>query len=117
VSRNLSRPNAPVSGKIAVVGERELVLGYRLLGVDETFSVTKEDAQSTLLDLLTSGKYGLIVVSDNVRRFISNTLKERLESSIVPLVLFLPPIGKENVEESLSSLAKRVLGVDLKISG
>lgn len=30
-------------GRIAVIGERELVIGYRLLGVDDTFIVNGGD--------------------------------------------------------------------------
>ena len=30
-------------GRIAIIGERELVIGYRLLGVDDTFIVTGGD--------------------------------------------------------------------------
>ena len=30
-------------GTIAVIGERELVIGYRLLGIDETFIVNGSD--------------------------------------------------------------------------
>ncbi len=106
------------SGKIAVVGDRELVLGYRLLGVEDAFIATKEDAQRTLMDLFNSNNYGLIIVSASVRKILSNAAKEKLESSIIPLVIFMPPLdAKEAEEESLSRLARRVLGVDLKVSG
>jgi V/A-type H+-transporting ATPase subunit F len=30
-------------GLIAVIGERELVIGYRLLGIDDTFIVARGD--------------------------------------------------------------------------
>ena len=41
---------------------------------------------------------------------------EKLESSIVPLVVFMPSTEAEVAEESLSRLAKRVLGVDIKVA-
>ena len=105
------------SGRIAVVGGRELVLGYRLLGVDDAFTVGPDDAQKTLMDLFSSNKYALIIVGNEVRRRLSQSAKTKLESSIVPLVVFMPsPNSKEVEEESLSLLARRVLGVDLKVN-
>ena len=47
----MSGRQAAQSGKIAVVGDRELVLGYRLLGVEDAFIANKDDAQKTLMDL------------------------------------------------------------------
>jgi V/A-type H+/Na+-transporting ATPase subunit F len=104
------------SGKIAVVGRRELVLGYRLLGVEDAFIVGEENPQKILMDLFNSNKYGLIIVGGEVRKSLSFLNREKLDSSIVPLVVFMPsPDSKEAEEESLSLLARRVLGVDLKV--
>ena len=104
------------SGKIAVVGDRELVVGYRLLGVEDAFITGKDDSQKVLMDLYNSNKYGLIIVGSEVRKVLSGASKDKLESSIIPLVVFMPSIGSQEEEESLSILAKRVLGVDLKVN-
>ncbi len=112
----MSVRQASQSGKIAVVGDRELVVGYRLLGVEDSFIVGKEDAQKVLMDLFTSTKYGLIIVGSEVRKHLSTASKDKLESSIIPLVVFMPSIGAQDTEESLAILAKRVLGVDLKVN-
>ncbi len=105
------------SGKIAVVGDRELVLGYRLLGVEDAFITTKEDAQKVIMDLFNANGHGLIIASNEVRKALSPSAREKLESSIIPLVVFMPPIDSAaGQEESLAILARRVLGVDLKVS-
>ena len=109
-----SRTQAQV-GKIAVVGEKELVLGYRLLGVEDAFPVSKADSQKALMDLFNSGKYNLIIVGNEARRGLSVAVLEKLEASIVPLVVFMPSTDSEVAEESLSRLAKRVLGVDIMV--
>jgi len=104
------------SGKIAVVGDRELVLGYRLLGVEAAFVASRENAQKLLMDLFDSNGYGLIIAGDDVRKALSAAARDKLESSIVPLVVFMPPVGSAAPqEESLAKLARRVLGVDLKV--
>jgi V/A-type H+/Na+-transporting ATPase subunit F len=112
----LSSKLAAQSGRIAVVGERELVVGYRLLGVQDAFITGKEDSQKVLMDLVNSNKYGLIIVGNTVRAAISAALRERLEASIIPLVVFMPSLDSQGSEESLSKLARRVLGVDLKVN-
>ena len=104
------------SGKIAVVGERELVIGYRLLGVQDAFIARKGETQKTVMDLFNSGDYSLIVVGDEARKDLSTTTKEKLRSSIIPLVVFMPSLTADVSEESIASLARRILRVDLKVS-
>ena len=111
----MSARTAAQVGKIAVVGEKELVLGYRLLGVEDALPVTRADAQKAVMDLFNSGKYNLIIVGNEARKGLSPATTEKLESSIVPLVVFMPSTDAEVAEESLSKLAKRVLGVDIKV--
>jgi len=113
----MSGRNTAQSGKIAVVGDRELVLGYRLLGVEDAYIVTKEEAQRTIMDIFNANTHGLIIAGNEVRKALSPSAREKLESSIIPLVVFMPAIDSEATqEESLSILARRVLGVDLKVN-
>lgn len=112
----MSSRTAAQVGKIAVVGEKELVLGYRLLGVEDAYPVSRAEAQKTLMDLFNSGKYNLIIVGNEARKGLSGQTLEKLESSIVPLVVFMPSTDSDVQEESLSRLAKRVLGVDIAVA-
>jgi V/A-type H+-transporting ATPase subunit F len=112
----LSSKTATQSGKIAVVGERELVLGYRLLGVEDAFIASGSEAQKIVMDLFNSNNYGLVVVGNEARMALSAGTREKLESSIIPLVVFMPSLNSQATEESLSLLARRVLGVDLKVN-
>jgi V/A-type H+/Na+-transporting ATPase subunit F len=113
----LSGRTTAQSGKIAVVGDRELVLGYRLLGVEDAYITTREDAQRVIMDLFNANNHGLIIAGNDVRKALSSSAREKLESSIIPLVVFMPPVDSAvGQEESLAILARRVLGVDLKVS-
>ncbi len=112
----MSARTSTQTGRIAVVGERELVLGYRLLGVQDAFIASKGETQKTVLDLFNAGEYSLIIVGDEARKELSPTTRERLRSSIIPLVVFMPSLTSDVSEESISSLARRILGVDLKVS-
>ncbi len=100
------------TGGIAVIGERELVMGYRLLGIEDTFIVeNNEDASNKMDDLFTSKKFKMIIASQFIRDSLSSLLKTKIESSIEPLVIFMPSLAGSIQEESIASLAKRVLGI------
>jgi V/A-type H+-transporting ATPase subunit F len=103
--------------KIAVLGERELVMGYRLLGIDDTFAMSTDyiEVNKTLQRLMSSKEFALIIASDSVRNALSEGFRESVETSIEPLVLFLPAFQGNIEEESISSLAKRVLGISIKM--
>jgi V/A-type H+/Na+-transporting ATPase subunit F len=97
---------------IAVIGEREIVMGYRLLGVEDTFVVnTKNEAAKKMDELFSSHKYNLVIASQFVQDSLSQATKSRIESSIDPLVLFMPSLKGTIQEESIAALAKRVLGI------
>jgi V/A-type H+-transporting ATPase subunit F len=107
------------SGLIAVVGERELVIGYRLLGIDNTVLVDpesdREQIYKTIENLFSSKKYSLIIASQFIHNSLPPLFKSKVESSIDPLVLFMPALKGNMEEESLSSLAKRVLGISIEM--
>lgn len=110
-----SKQKTETSGKIAVIGERELVIGYRLLGIDDTFIVSeKTDASRKMEEILSSHKYNMIIASQFVNESLSQVTRSKVESSIEPLVIFMPSLSGNLQEESLAALAKRVLGISIK---
>ncbi|MDE1726022.1 MAG: hypothetical protein KGH89_01995 [Thaumarchaeota archaeon] len=112
----MSTQKTQSSGRIAVAGERELVIGYRLLGIEDTFVVSGEDASKTIQDLYSSGKFSLIIASDSVRSTLPAIFRKKIEASIEPLVLFMPALEGNIQEESIAALAKRVLGISIPTS-
>lgn len=110
-----AKPKIIGTGRIAVVGDRELVIGYRLLGIDDTYIAEGEEAFQVMQKLFYSNEFGLIVASQSVRDALSTTFRAKVEASIEPLVIFMPSLGEGVKEESISDLARRVLGVDIKM--
>ncbi|HIP82197.1 hypothetical protein HX802_02165 [Marine Group I thaumarchaeote] len=119
MSEQVSKQKADTSGRLAVVGDRELVIGYRLIGIDDTFIVTdEEDASKKIQELYSSGEFGLIIASNSMRDKLSSKFIAEIEESIEPLVLFMPS-QKETAEEdkeSIAALAKRVLGISIEVN-
>jgi V/A-type H+/Na+-transporting ATPase subunit F len=102
-------------GRTAVIGERELAIGFRLIGMKDVVEVTAETAAAEFVKLLANDAMSLIVASESVRQRLTENLRVQAESSLRPLVVFVPsPSGAYEVE-SLATLAKRVLGVSLQV--
>ena len=95
--------------------DRELVIGYRLNGIDDTFLDSDEDVSKKIQELYSSGEFGLIIASESVRNKLPKTFLSQIEGSIEPLILFMPGQDEGMHEESLSTLAKRVLGISIKM--
>lgn len=102
-------------GRTAVIGERELAIGFRLIGLQDVVEVTPATASAEFQKLMTRDDVNLIVASEGVRRRLSENQRIQAEGSLQPLVVFVPsPTGEYEVE-SLAALAKRVLGVSLQV--
>jgi V/A-type H+-transporting ATPase subunit F len=103
-------------GLIAVVGDRELVIGYRLLGINETFQINREGDEpfKTMEKVFSSNKYAMIIASQFVLDSLPKLFRAKVEASLHPLVLFMPSLKGDIHEESISSLARRVLGISIK---
>ncbi len=103
--------------RIAVVGERALVLGYRLLGCTECYEETGEDGAKRIISLLKRDDIGIIIASDTIRDSMSQQDLEKVESTIQPLVVFVPSTAgvKKPEGEVLREYVKRVLGIDIGV--
>lgn len=112
----MSQQKSNTTGRIAVVGERELAIGYNLLGMEDTFIASGEEASKIIQDLFSSGTYSLIIISDAVRASLPALFRKKIEASIEPLVVFMPALEGSIQEESISVLAKRVLGISIPSS-
>ncbi len=99
--------------RIAVVGERELALGFKLIGISDVFTAEGNDAVDVVNKVIKEKEYGLVLVSESIKKYINASTAKRFESSLKPLVIFIPLKEMEGKKETLEQIAKRVLGIDL----
>jgi V/A-type H+/Na+-transporting ATPase subunit F len=103
-------------GPTVVLGERELAIGFRLIGLKDVIEVTEENAVAEFQRVMTEGRYSLVIASQSIRAHLSDAQRTSADSSLQPLTVFVPtPTGEFEVE-SINALAKRVLGVTLAVS-
>jgi vacuolar-type H+-ATPase subunit F/Vma7 len=100
-----------------ILGERELAIGFRLVGMGNVVEVTPENASQEFERVVASGRYSLVIASQTVKRHLTEAQRTLAESSLHPLVVFVPSPSGEFEVESIDALAKRVLGVTLSIPG
>jgi V/A-type H+-transporting ATPase subunit F len=97
---------------VAAIGKREVIMGFRLIGISTSREADARDVDRVLSGMIAEGKHSMIMVTEDLRSGISSRLLERIETMNDPLVIFVPmPGGTE--EESVSKLAKRILGVEI----
>jgi V/A-type H+-transporting ATPase subunit F len=102
-------------GRTVVIGERELAIGFRLIGLKDVQEITPDTAQATFLKLLADSEINLIIASQSVRDGLTEPQRLHAEASLRPLVVFVPPPSGGYEVESVEMLAKRILGVSLKV--
>ena len=97
-----------------MIGERELAIGFRLIGLKDVIEVTPESSVAEFQRAMTGG-YTLVIATQSIRARLSDTQRAAADGSLTPLVVFVPtPTGEYEVE-SIEALAKRVLGVTLSV--
>jgi V/A-type H+-transporting ATPase subunit F len=103
-------------GKIAFIGERELSIGFKLVGIEDVFVSDSKTFPELLKELYYSGKYGLILASNTFAGSLDRKFFGMLSVSVSPLVVFVP-VNPTGEEEGISDLARRVLGIKIDLGG
>jgi V/A-type H+-transporting ATPase subunit F len=103
------------AGNPLVLGERELAIGFRLIGLADVVEVTPTTAAAEFQKAVSQGAHSLVIASEMVRKALPENLRLHAENSLQPLVVFVPSPTGEYEGESLAALAKRVLGVSLSV--
>ena len=105
------------SDKIAVIGDRDTVTGFRLVGVSDCASPdSPSETRELLLDYFRDPNMGLIIITEPLAEQVEDTIVE-LSQSPVPVILLIPDrngtIGA--YESVLKELIRRAVGIEINI--
>ena len=99
--------------KIAVIGDRDSVLGFRALGLD-VFPTENTDAGRRTLHRLAQEDYAVIYITEQLAADISADIA-RYKTSVTPAVILIP--GKTGSlglgAQALQSAVERAVGADI----
>ncbi|MBI3738085.1 MAG: V-type ATP synthase subunit F [Chloroflexi bacterium] len=100
--------------KVLVIGHSEAVLGFSLAGVNGRVVSTADEANRALDETLASKEVGIVLVTRDVAKLISNRVEDLKLHSTIPLVVEIPgPEGVSPDEPSLSEVVLRAIGIKL----
>lgn len=97
--------------KIAVIGDKDSILGFKTLGV-ATFPVTDADAALTALKAVAKENFAVVFITEEMARHLEEPIAE-LNKRFLPVVVPIPnnkgALGlgmarmKENVEKAIGA--------------
>ncbi len=96
--------------EIAVIGNSDFVLGFRLAGIRKIFEATSQDIEAKIKDILSDRTVAILVIHDNDIQKLSSQIRQTLEDSVEPTVLI---IGGKGGSTNLREKIKQSVGVDL----
>jgi len=94
--------------EIAVIGNEEFVLGFRLAGLKKVFVANESNFQSAIGDAMSDTNIGILAVDAKDLNFLPANVRTKVLDSIQPVVV---PVGGD--ESDLREKVKRAIGVDL----
>jgi V/A-type H+-transporting ATPase subunit F len=92
---------------IAIVGNQDFILGFKLAGIRNTF--IDDNVEERVSSLLADKEISIIVLYDDDYKKLSPGLRKRVHESIKPIVI---SVGKHE-EDDLREKIRRIIGIDL----
>ncbi|WP_321506022.1 V-type ATP synthase subunit F [uncultured Methanoregula sp.] len=97
--------------EIAVIGNSEFILGFRLAGIRKTYAAENDEKLTeNITRVLADSDVGILVLNSSDMERIPRKLRVTLENSVKPTVI---AIGGEEGGLSMREKIKRSVGVDL----
>ena len=100
--------------KIAVLGERESVMGFKALGL-EVFPVADGEACGKILHRLArNGEYAILYITESMADRCAGDI-DRYKDSVMPAIILIP--GREGTlglgQAALKDAVERAVGADI----
>lgn len=102
-----------MSHKIAVVGDKDSVLAFKMIGFDVFFATDAAQARRQV-DELAQADYGIIFLTEQLGVQIPETL-ERYDERVTPAVILIPNrMGTNNFgQERFAGNVERAVGIKI----
>ncbi len=95
---------------VVVVGGTEFSIGFQIAGISKAFSLSDEDPESTLRELISNPDIGLIIMQEDSMKDISEEFREQITQSVQPVFLV---ISEDQSNDEMKKLIKKSIGVDV----
>lgn len=97
-----------------VIGDRETVLGFRLVGVEGRVAPERESALAALKDVVLQKDVGIVLLTEKVAAQIRDEVDSRLYGFGFPLVLEIPDsTGRDPNRLPIEDVVRKAIGVSI----
>lgn len=98
--------------KYYVLGDRDMVLGFRLVGIEGKIVSQPEEARAEIKRLLCQKEFGIILVTEKVGKMID--VEKFNYSYDFPLIVDLPDRnGPSGEKVSIEEIIKKAVGISI----
>lgn len=94
--------------RIAVIGDSDFRLGFKLAGVKKTFDI--ENYQEKIQEIIDRDDIGILIVDEDDLSLLTKRVRNNVESSVDPVVVAL---SEEAESERLQDKIKKAIGADI----
>ncbi len=99
--------------KIAIIGDRDAIIGFKLLGVS-LFPATKKDEALEILDKLVKEKYAVIFVTEDIASQIFEEIESLQKTSFASITIIPNRLEKKNLgQKILRKNIEKAIGTDI----
>jgi V/A-type H+-transporting ATPase subunit F len=96
--------------EIAVIGNSDFVLGFRLAGIRKTYETAEAGSEARIQTILNDKNVGILVMHNDDLKKLSAHMQKILDDSVEPTVI---AIGGKGESTNLRDKIKQAVGVDL----
>ena len=99
--------------RIAILGNSDVILGFKALGVD-TIGLVKDNAAGQLQDAIEKGEYGIVFITEDWAIRLEQVLKEYY-TRVLPAIVSVPsPQGATGAAlRNLKRIVEQAVGSDI----
>lgn len=95
--------------EIAVIGDEEFLLGFRLAGIRKVVPADEKSLDAKLLAIMEDRSVGILVMHHDDMMKLDAHLRRRLVESVEPVVIAIGRVEEVDLRERI----KQAVGVDL----
>ncbi|MGD8628819.1 MAG: V-type ATP synthase subunit F [bacterium] len=97
-----------------VIGDKQTVLGFRLVGVEGTVATEREAALEALHQVVEARETGIVLVTEAVAGKIRDEVEARLYGMGFPLVLEIPDAGgPADDRPEIDEIVRKAVGISI----
>jgi vacuolar-type H+-ATPase subunit F/Vma7 len=98
-----------------VIGDSDMITGFRLVGVEGFEASTSDEAQKVLHKALSRSDVGVIIISEafSTDPFMREEVEKLRQERVTPLIVEIPGSKGPTNKTQLSDIVSKILGIKI----